>query len=175
MDDVVSMPGESCGRQSLHVHAGYRSTKAPAAIYSPPTPILAIVEPSTSNAPDLKGLFAISIEPRTLRYFEERSNGQVVYACRHSLVVINGMKHQIVVDPQLMLKLVCLFTREYQRHSHIGTILLPARYQQNSEDKNVVSQWIGVSQAVMSSALAHHEHAGTSEANIEAYIEDVRV
>jgi hypothetical protein len=40
--------------------------------------ILAITEPSSSIAPDLKGLFAISMEPRTLSYFEERSNGQVV-------------------------------------------------------------------------------------------------
>jgi hypothetical protein len=66
--------------------------------------ILAITEPSSSNAPDLKGLFAISMEPRTLRYFEERSNGQVVMmacmcACRDGLVLINGMKHcrQIIV------------------------------------------------------------------------------
>lgn len=108
------------------------------------------------------------MEPRTLRYFEERSNGQVVYACRHGLVSINGMKHcrQIVVDPQLMLKLVCLFTRGYQRLSHIETILLPARYQQKSEDKSVVFHRIGVSQAVVSSALAHHEHAGTSQAKL---------
>jgi hypothetical protein len=65
-----------------------------------------------------------------------------------------------------MLKLVCLFTRGYQRLSHTETIPLPARYQQNSEDKSVVSHRIRVSQAVMSSALAHHEHAGASEAKL---------
>ena len=40
--------------------------------------ILAIAQPSNSSAPDLKGLFDISMEPRMLSYFEEQSNGEVV-------------------------------------------------------------------------------------------------
>ena len=70
----------------------------------------------------------------------------------------------ILTDLSSCKSFVCVFTRGYQRFSHVEIILMSARYQHNSRGQKVLYlTGSGVSQAVMSSALAHHKHAGTSE------------
>jgi hypothetical protein len=91
-DCTVSVSDETCGQSLLHM------CRHRLHIHRPPRYdlILAIVEASDSSAPDIKGLFAISMEPRTLSYFEEQSNGQVVtMACmRDSLDACLDQRHR---------------------------------------------------------------------------------
>jgi hypothetical protein len=69
-----------------------------------------------------------------------------------------------------MLKFVGLYW-DCPRHSYIKTILLPARERlKKIGGPSMLSHQIGVSYAIISAALACHEHTGTSEQTLHCLV-----